>query len=110
MELSGANVVVTGGANGIGRALCEAFAREGARRIHVVDLDLERATDVARAVAGRAHRVDVASRAEVEGLVREVEAETGPIDLFVSNAGILLVGGPEVPVGDWQRIWEVNVM
>ena len=110
MELSGANVVVTGGANGIGRALCEAFAAEGARRITVVDLDRDRAEEVARAVGGRAARVDVASRAEVEALVREVEADAGPIDLFVSNAGILLIGGPEVEVADWQRIWEVNVM
>jgi len=110
MELSGANVVVTGGANGIGRALCEAFARAGARRIAVVDLDLARADEVAKAVGGRAFRVDVASRDAVESLVREVEGEAGPIDLFVSNAGILLVGGPEVPTADWQRIWDVNVM
>jgi NAD(P)-dependent dehydrogenase (short-subunit alcohol dehydrogenase family) len=110
MELSGANVVVTGGANGIGRALCEAFAREGARRITVVDLDLERAREVAEAVGGRAARVDVASREAVEELVRSVEAEAGPIDLFVSNAGILSIGGPEVAVADWQRIWEVNVL
>src|SRR4029453_9785454 len=34
----------------------------------------------------------------------------GPIDLFCSNAGILVVGGPEVPTRDWQRIWEVNLM
>lgn len=110
MELSGANVVVTGGANGIGRALCEAFAREGARRITVVDLDLEHARAVADAVGGRAERVDVASREAVEALVRSVEQEAGPIDLFVSNAGILLIGGPEVAVADWQRIWEVNVL
>ena len=110
MELAGANIVVTGGANGIGRALCEAFAREGARRIAVVDLDLERAKEVARSVEGRAYAVDVASRAAVEGLVREVESDAGPIDLFVSNAGILIVGGPEVAVDAWQRIWEVNVM
>jgi NAD(P)-dependent dehydrogenase (short-subunit alcohol dehydrogenase family) len=110
MELSGANVVVTGGANGIGRALCEAFAREKARRIAVVDIDLDRATEVARGVGGRAFRVDVASREAIDALVREVEADAGPIDLFVSNAGILLVGGPEVAVADWQRIWEVNVM
>ncbi|MFO0687802.1 MAG: SDR family oxidoreductase [Myxococcota bacterium] len=110
MELSGANVVVTGGANGIGRALCEAFARAGARRIAVVDLDLARAEEVARTVGGRAFRVDVASREAVEGLVREVEGEAGPIDLFASNAGILTVGGPEVPVAEWQRLWDVNVM
>lgn len=110
MELAGANVVVTGGANGIGRALCEAFAREGARRIAVVDLDLARAEEVAQAVGGRAHRVDVASREAVESLVREVEADAGPIDLFVSNAGLLVIGGPEVAVADWQRLWDVNVM
>ena len=110
MELAGANVVVTGGANGIGRALCEAFAREGARRITVVDLDLERAREVAAAVGGTAARVDVASREAVDALVRSVETEAGPIDLFVSNAGILLIGGPEVAVADWQRIWEVNVL
>lgn len=110
MELAGANVVVTGGANGIGRALCEAFAREGARRVSVVDVDLARAEAVAQQVGGRAYRVDVASRAAVERLVREVEGEAGPIDLFVSNAGLLVVGGPEVEVGDWQRLWDVNVM
>ncbi len=110
MELSGANIVVTGGANGIGRALCEAFAREGARRIAVVDLDLERAKEVARSVEGRAFAVDVASRTAVEALVHEVEGDSGPIDLFVSNAGILTVGGPEVAVDAWQRIWDVNVM
>ena len=110
MELAGANIVVTGGANGIGRALCEAFAREGARRIAVVDLDLERAKEVAGSVDGRAYAVDVASRAAVEALVREVEGDAGPIDLFVSNAGILIVGGPEVAVAAWQRIWDVNVM
>lgn len=110
MELSGANVVVTGGANGIGRALCEAFARAGARSIAVVDLDQDRADEVAKAVGGRAFRVDVSSRDAIESLVHEVEGEAGPIDLFVSNAGILLVGGPELPTADWQRIWDVNVM
>lgn len=110
MELAGANVVVTGGANGIGRALCEAFAAEGARRIAVVDVDLERAAEVASAVGGRAHRVDVGSREAVDALVREVERDAGPIDLFVSNAGVLVVGGPEVAVAEWQRLWDVNVM
>lgn len=110
MELAGSNVVVTGGANGIGRALCRAFAAAGARRIAVVDVDLAGAEEVARAVGGIARRVDVASREAVEALVRDFEAGEGPIDLFVSNAGLLVVGGPEVAVGDWQRLWDVNVM
>jgi NAD(P)-dependent dehydrogenase (short-subunit alcohol dehydrogenase family) len=110
MEVSGKNIVVTGGANGIGRALCERFAREAARHIMVVDLDEANARKVASSVGGRAMRVDVSSREEIESLVREVEDDSGPIDLFVSNAGIAIEGGPEVAVDAWSRIWGINVM
>lgn len=110
MEISGKNIVVTGGANGIGRALCERFAKEGAARITVVDLDETNAAKVAESVGGKSFRVDVASRSEIEALVRDVEADAGPIDLFVSNAGIAIPGGPEVDVESWNRIWDINVM
>jgi len=110
VELASKNVVVTGGGNGIGRALCERFAAEGARRVTVVDLDEAGARAVAEGIGGVARRVDVGSRDAVVGLVREVEAEAGPIDLFVSNAGIAIPGGPEVEVEAWQKIWDVNVM
>jgi NAD(P)-dependent dehydrogenase (short-subunit alcohol dehydrogenase family) len=110
VEVSGKNIVVTGGANGIGRALCERFAKEGAERITVVDLDEANATKVADAIGGRARRVDVGSRPEIEALVLDVESEVGPIDLFVSNAGIAIPGGPEVEVDAWNRIWDINVM
>lgn len=110
MELVDKNIVVTGGGNGIGRALCERFAAEGARHITVVDLDLEGAKQVAAGVGGDARGVDVGDRAAVEALVEEVQASAGPIDLFVSNAGIAIEGGPEVAVDAWQKIWDVNVM
>ncbi len=110
MELAGRNIVVTGGAHGIGRALCRRFAAEGAARITTVDVDLEGAERVADEVSGRARRVDVSDRAAIESLVKEVESEDGPIDLFVSNAGIAVAGGAEVDPADWQRIWEINVM
>ena len=110
VEVSGKNIVVTGGANGIGRALCERFAKEGAARITVVDLDEANAAKVAGAVGGQSIRVDVGSRSEIEALVRDVEADGGPIDLFVSNAGIAIPGGPEVDVESWNRIWDINVM
>jgi NAD(P)-dependent dehydrogenase (short-subunit alcohol dehydrogenase family) len=110
VEISGKNIVVTGGANGIGRALCERFAKEGAARISVVDLDEANAAKVAESVAGKSFRVDVGSRSEIENLVRDVEADAGPIDLFVSNAGIAIPGGPEVDVESWNRIWDINVM
>jgi NAD(P)-dependent dehydrogenase (short-subunit alcohol dehydrogenase family) len=65
---------------------------------------------VAEAIGGRARRVDVSRREEIETLVGEVESEVGPIDLFVSNAGITMTGGPEVEVEAWQKLWDVNVM
>jgi NAD(P)-dependent dehydrogenase (short-subunit alcohol dehydrogenase family) len=110
MEISGKNIVVTGGANGIGRALCERFAKEGAASVTVVDLDEANASKVADAIGGRARRVDVGSRAAIEELVRDVESASGPIDLFVSNAGIAITGGAEVEVDEWSRIWDINVM
>ena len=110
MELKGKNVVVTGGGNGIGRALCERFAAEGAGDITVVDLDAAGAEAVAARVGGRARALDVGDRGAIEDLVEEVESSSGPIDLFVSNAGIVIEGGPEVAVDAWQKIWDVNVM
>jgi NAD(P)-dependent dehydrogenase (short-subunit alcohol dehydrogenase family) len=110
MEIAGKNIVVTGGGNGIGKALCERFAADGAAHVMVVDLDLDNAEKVANSIGGKARHVDVGDRAEVMALVRDVEADAGPIDLFVSNAGIAIEGGPEVEVDAWQRIWDVNVM
>jgi len=110
MEVTGRNVVVTGGANGIGRALCARFAEEGAAHVEVVDLDIDNARAVADSIGGHARRVDVSSREEILALVASVESEVGPIDLFVSNAGIAIEGGPEVEVEAWDRIFGINVM
>ncbi len=110
MEVAGRNIVVTGGANGIGRALCERFARDGAAHVEVVDLDADNARAVAEAIGGHARRVDVSSREEILALVADVESNVGPIDLFVSNAGIAIEGGPEVAVEAWSQIFAINVM
>ncbi len=59
MELADKHVVVTGGGNGIGRALCRRFAAEGARAIVVADLDGQGATTVAAEIGGTAVRLDV---------------------------------------------------
>lgn len=110
MELRDRIVVVTGGAHGIGRAMCERFAGEGAAHVAVADLDGDAAAEVAEAIGGSSHVVDVADEGSVRSLVDGVEGEAGPIDLFCSNAGIAIPGGAEVAVDDWQRIWEVNLM
>jgi len=115
MELRDKVIVVTGGAHGIGRALVERFAAEGARGIGVADLDGAAAERVAARVGGMAVRCDVASDADLRALVRSTEARFGAIDLFCSNAGIALGDGDGATAASlddagWERMWQVNVL
>jgi len=109
VKLAGKHAVVTGGANGIGRALARKFSEEGARVV-VADLDLDNATKLASEIDGLAVAVDVSVEASLRALVERAETEGGPIDLFCSNAGIGVLGGVEVENEYWQKIWDVNVM
>src|SRR6202521_2638291 len=110
MDVTGRVVVVTGGAKGIGRALAKRFAHAGAEAVVVADIDHDGASAVAQEIRGKAVRCDVSRDADVRELVERVEAELGRIDIFCSNAGIAVGGGPEAPDDQWQRIWDVNVM
>ncbi|MCI0523882.1 MAG: SDR family oxidoreductase [Acidobacteria bacterium] len=111
MDLQDKVVVVTGGANGIGRALCRRFAADGARGVVVSDIDFDAARQVADEINGLAVRADVSAEADVIALVAIANEAFGPIDLFCSNAGIGGVPGFEQVSNEaWQRIWEVNVM
>lgn len=110
MKLKDKVAVVTGGANGIGRALCERFAAEGARGVVVADLDSERADTLAKEIGGLAIKTDVAVEDDIVNLVNQTIEAYGAIDLFCSNAGIGTPGGIDEPNEVWQRIWEVNVM
>ena len=110
MNLSDKTVVVTGAASGIGRALAQRFARAGARAVVCADLNEAGAKSVAQEIGGHGLRVDVSEESQIAGLIEHVETRIGPIDLFCSNAGILTLGGVEVPDEQWQRIWEINVM
>jgi NAD(P)-dependent dehydrogenase (short-subunit alcohol dehydrogenase family) len=115
MQVRDKVIVVTGGASGIGRALCERFAREGTRHVAVVDRDRPKAETVARAIGGSAHGVDVTDESALRAMIEEVTAAAGPIDLFCSNAGVVVMD-PELrnvasaASADWHRAWAVNVM
>ena len=110
MQVTDKVIVVTGGASGIGKALCYRFAREGAKAITVVDIDEEGARAVADAINGLAIKCDVSKEEEIINVVKQTEEKIGPIDMFCSNAGIMIEGVIEAPNESWQRIWEINVM
>jgi len=110
MELDNRIAVVTGGASGIGEGLVRRFRDEGARHVVVVDRDEARAEQVAASVGGSSAGIDVSDESAIQELVERTERDQGPIDLFVSNAGYVTIGGLEAPVEDLQRMWEVHVL
>jgi NAD(P)-dependent dehydrogenase (short-subunit alcohol dehydrogenase family) len=110
MILSNTVIVVTGGGNGIGRALCRRFAAERAKAIVVADVNGDAARSVATEIGGTAIDADVSREADVARLVEQTTARHGVIDLFCSNAGIAVNGGETTPDAEWARCWDVNVL
>jgi len=105
MKLAGKIVVVTGAAQGIGAALCERFAREGATA--VVGADIKPVPGIIPC--------DVSREADIVRLIDDVETRFGPIGLFCSNAGIAVLDpdwdNPASAADEgWERSWAVNVM
>jgi NAD(P)-dependent dehydrogenase (short-subunit alcohol dehydrogenase family) len=114
MQIKDKVVVVTGGASGIGKSLCERFAQEGARAVVVADIDLVgaevTANSIEASVATLVAGTDVGVEAQVNELVARSEDAFGQIDLFCSNAGIFTAGGENVATDEWQKIWDINLM
>jgi NAD(P)-dependent dehydrogenase (short-subunit alcohol dehydrogenase family) len=110
MHLVGTVIIVTGGGNGIGRALCRRFAVEAPKAMVVADVDEAAAERVADEIGGTALGADVSREEDVQRLVATTLERHGAIDLFCSNAGIAVDGGAETPTSEWQRCWDVNVM
>ena len=109
MNLSGSGAVVTGGGNGIGRALARRLAAGGARVV-VNDLDAAAATAVADEIGGSAVPADVSTEEGVLALVATAGEYLGEIDVYCSNAGIAAGTAVDGTDETWQRSWEVNVM
>jgi len=118
VELSGKVAVVTGGATGIGRALCRRLAAEGASVV-VADVDAPGAATVAKAIGGLAVPGDMSVEADVAALVDATLLTFDRIDIFCANAGVLWgvrpddpaeVIGADAPDEAWDRIWRVNVL
>jgi NAD(P)-dependent dehydrogenase (short-subunit alcohol dehydrogenase family) len=109
--LEGKVAIVTGGSQGIGRAIADGLAREGAR---IVVADLQGAEAAAAAYPeGVGLTVDVAAESDVERMVEEAVDRCGGIDILVNNAGLYasLAMRPftEIPLEEWRRVMDVNV-
>jgi sorbitol-6-phosphate 2-dehydrogenase len=108
--------VVTGGAQGLGEAICHRLAVEGAHVV-VADLDMQRAENVTAGILARTDRralaigVDVTDEDQVQALIERAVHEFGQLDLLVSNAGILLAEPvDEFPAEKWRAVIEVNLV
>jgi NAD(P)-dependent dehydrogenase (short-subunit alcohol dehydrogenase family) len=110
--LDGKVAIVTGAAQGIGRAIADRLAADGAR---IVVADLKGAEEAAgRYVDGVGLTVDVAAEADVERMTAETVERCGGIDILVNNAGLYasLAMRPfdQIPVQEWRQVMDVNVL
>lgn len=107
--LEGKVALVTGGARGIGRAICEAMADAGAR-VAVADLNAADAAATAKAIGGMAVSMDVTDFGKIKSGVQFVEDAMGGIDILVNNAGIFNMASiDKVTPEDYRRQYDVNV-
>ena len=105
MQFAGRTALVTGGANGIGRAIVSRFVAGGAR---VALVDREQASDLDDSVT--AFRFDLAETERLETLVEEIEATVGPLDVLVNNAGIFEPAlAVDLPLESYRRVLAVNL-
>ena len=102
--------MVTGGASGIGAALCRKLAALRPKGLAILDIDAGKASALANELGALGLGVDVSKEEEVKSSIDEVEGAFGPIDIYVANAGIGHLGGVELDNKTWQATWDVNVM
>ena len=109
MKLEGRVAIVTGAAQGIGRAIAEKLKEEGAS-IAAVDLNGEGAGAVAQALDGLAIVADISSEADAERMARETLGRYGKIDVLVNAAAIVpFIAWDDVDFAYWRRIISVNL-
>jgi len=113
MRLKDKVAIVTGGASGIGKAMCMAFAREGAQVV-VVDIDEQKGQAAAKEIAavGKAIclKADVTSSASVDAMACEVDRQFGRIDILVNNVGVRIVKSfLDHTDADWNTMIQTNL-
>jgi 3-oxoacyl-[acyl-carrier protein] reductase len=109
-------VVVTGGAKGIGAAIVELFAAEGAANLMIVDIDMDAANKTAKKISDKykckcvAVKANVAAESDVKGVFVKVKSEFGGLDIMVNNAGICsMVSIEDLTMEAWYRTMDINL-
>jgi NAD(P)-dependent dehydrogenase (short-subunit alcohol dehydrogenase family) len=110
MELDGRNVVVTGGASGIGAACARRFARSGARMV-VADRDEDAARRLSAEIDGIAIAIDIGEEDSVVEAARRIAAEVGPVDVLVNSAGVLQRTLPpdRLSMKEWDLVARIDL-
>lgn len=108
-RLDGKIALITGGARGIGRAICEAYAAEGAK-VAIADVLVNEAQDTAAAVGGLALKMDLTDLASITNGVNAVKEKWGGIDILVNAAGIFNMASIDrITHEDYRRQFDINV-
>src|SRR3954454_7749828 len=109
--------VITGAGSGIGRAIAQGYAREGARVV-ALDVDPDSARDTARLVSNAGGTIDsfaldVADRAACVAIAKQIADTIGPVSILVNNAGIArrngMLGAAEAVIKDWEDVIAINL-
>jgi len=112
MRLDGKTALVTGAGSGIGKAIAETFAREGAR-VALADVNIDAAKSAARGIGNTAIavRCDVTKKPDIAAAVEETLSAFGALDILVNNAGATHVNKPllDIDEAEYDRIFAVNV-
>lgn len=110
MKLNDKVIVITGAANGIGKALAYRFAQEAPKKLILADIDRDSLDAIAAELpVAEALACDIGCEEGVQQLVNSTLEQHGAIDLFCGNAGILRLGGVNTSDADFQKVWDINV-
>lgn len=107
-SLEGKVAVITGGGSGIGKAITQKFASQGAY-VHVLERNIEAAKNISGEGKVQGHQCDVSDQGQVKNVINEIEKKH-PVDILVNNAGIAHVGNLEkTTTEDLDRLYNVNI-